>query len=57
MVNTRTGGVIVFGIEDQSLAIVGVNQVSDTIDTILRASRMVKPVISLPDENIHTWYL
>jgi predicted HTH transcriptional regulator len=57
MANTRVGGVIVFGVEDQTLAIVGVNQANDTIDTILRASRMVKPAITLPDESICTWSL
>jgi predicted HTH transcriptional regulator len=57
MVNTRAGGLIVFGVEDQTLALAGVNQANDTIDTILRASRMVKLVIPLPDESIRTWSL
>lgn len=57
MVNTRTGGVIIFGVEDQNGAIVGVNQTGDTIDTILRAARMVKPAIMLSDESIQTWSL
>ena len=57
MVNTRTGGVIIFGVGDENRSIVGVNQTSDTIDTILRAARMVKPVITLPDESIRTWSL
>jgi ATP-dependent DNA helicase RecG len=57
MVNTRTGGVIIFGVGDENRSIVGVNQTSDTIDTILRAARMIKPVITLSDESIRTWSL
>jgi ATP-dependent DNA helicase RecG len=57
MANTRTGGVIIFGVGDENRSIVGVNQTSDTIDTILRAARMIKPVITLSDESIHTWSL
>ena len=57
MVNTRTGGVIIFGVGDENRSIVGVNQTSDTIDTILRAARMVKPVITLSEEGIRTWSL
>jgi predicted HTH transcriptional regulator len=52
MANTRTGGVIVFGVGDENRSIVGVNQTSDAIDTILRAARMVKPAITLSDESI-----
>jgi ATP-dependent DNA helicase RecG len=57
MVNTRTGGIIIFGVRDENHALVGVNQASDTIDTILRAARMVKPTIMLSDESINTWFL
>jgi predicted HTH transcriptional regulator len=57
MANTRTGGVIIFGVRDENRSIVGVNQTSDTIDTILRAARMIKPVITLSDESIRTWSL
>jgi ATP-dependent DNA helicase RecG len=57
MANTRTGGVIIFGVGDENRSIVGVNQANDTIDTILRAARMVKPPIMLSDESINTWSL
>jgi ATP-dependent DNA helicase RecG len=57
MVNTRAGGVIVFGVGDENRSIVGVNQVSDAIDTILRAARIVKPPVTLSDESISTWSL
>jgi ATP-dependent DNA helicase RecG len=57
MANTRSGGFIIFGVEDQTLAPVGVAQPSDTVDVILRAARMVKPPINLPDEAIRTWSL
>ncbi len=57
MANSRTGGVIIFGVRDEDRSIVGVNQTSDTIDTILRAARMVKPAITLLDENISAWSL
>lgn len=57
MANTRTGGVIIFGVGDEDHEIVGVNQVNDTIDTILRAARMVKPAIKLSDESINMWSL
>lgn len=57
MVNTRTGGVIIFGVGDLNHEIVGVNRVGDTIDTILRAARMVKPPIPLSDESIKSWSL
>src|SRR5690348_8446580 len=55
MANTRTGGTIIFGVEDSTLAPVGVAQTSETIDVIMRAARMVKPPISLPDNSIHIW--
>ena len=35
MANTRTGGLIIFGVADQTLALVGVAAPSDTIDIIL----------------------
>jgi ATP-dependent DNA helicase RecG len=57
MANTRTGGVIIFGVADENRSIVGVNQASGTIDTILRAARMVKPAITLSDKCIRTWSL
>lgn len=55
MANTRTGGTIIFGVEDSTLAPVGIAQTSETIDVIMRAARMVKPPISLPDNSIHIW--
>jgi ATP-dependent DNA helicase RecG len=55
MANTRTGGAIIFGVEDGTLAPVGVGRPSETVDVILRAARMVKPPIPLSDDSIHTW--
>jgi ATP-dependent DNA helicase RecG len=46
MVNSRTGGVIVFGVEDASGAMVGVTKPNDTIDLLLRAARMIRPPIT-----------
>ena len=40
MAHTRTGGAIIFGVEDSTLAPVGVAQPSETIDVIMRAARM-----------------
>jgi ATP-dependent DNA helicase RecG len=55
MANTRTGGTIIFGVEDATLAVVGVAQPSEAIDVILRAARMVKPPVPLSEDNVHTW--
>src|SRR5215470_10273949 len=55
MANTRTGGTIIFGVEDGTLMPVGVAQPSETIDVTMRAARMVKPPILLSDESIRTW--
>lgn len=57
MANTRTGGVIIFGVADQTLALVGVAAPSDTIDIILRAARMVKPPIPVTDTSVSRWTL
>jgi predicted HTH transcriptional regulator len=46
MVNSRTGGVIVLGVEDASGAIVGLERPNDTIDQLLRAARMVRPPVA-----------
>ena len=47
MANTRTGGTIIFGVEDETGKIVGITKPNDTIDTILRASRLIKPAVTL----------
>ena len=57
MANTRTGGVIIFGVEDRTLVLTGVALPNETIDTILRSARMIKPPISLSDSAVHTWSL
>jgi predicted HTH transcriptional regulator len=57
MANTRTGGVIIFGIEDSSNALVGVAKHSDTIDITLRAARMIKPPLPITDDSIAIWSL
>lgn len=48
MANTRTGGTILFGVEDESGRVVGIKQPGDSIDQVLRAARLVKPVVALP---------
>ncbi|WP_129674363.1 helix-turn-helix domain-containing protein [Candidatus Chloroploca sp. Khr17] len=57
MANNRAGGMIIFGIEDATRAIVGVRQPSLTQDHILRASRMIKPPVSLAETSVQTWLL
>lgn len=57
MANNRAGGIIIFGIEDATRAIVGVRQPSLTQDHILRASRMIKPPVSLAETSVQTWLL
>jgi predicted HTH transcriptional regulator len=47
LANTRTGGTIVFGVEDQTKHAVGVRDANATIDAVLRAVRLVKPAVSL----------
>jgi ATP-dependent DNA helicase RecG len=47
MANTRTGGTILFGVEDETGQIVGITRPNETIDTILRATRLIKPVVTL----------
>jgi ATP-dependent DNA helicase RecG len=48
MANTRTGGTILFGVEDRTGKLVGIRQLGDSIDQVLRAVRFVKPVVPLP---------
>jgi len=55
--NTRTGGVIIFGVADTGQQIVGLKEPNQSIDLALRAARMVKPPIPIADTTIHTWTL
>lgn len=57
MANTRTGGVIIFGVADIDQQIVGLKDPNQSIDLALRAARMVKPPISITDTSIRTWRL
>ena len=47
MANNRAGGIIIFGIEDATWAIVGIRNASLTHDVVLRAARMIKPAVPL----------
>lgn len=47
MANTRSGGVIIFGVADATGELVGLDRPNDTIDLLLRAMRMVKPPVQL----------
>jgi ATP-dependent DNA helicase RecG len=47
MANSRTGGVIIFGVADDNERIVGLKKPNETIDLILRAARMLKPALTL----------
>jgi hypothetical protein len=47
MANSRLGGVIIFGIEDKTGRLVGLERVNEAIDTLLKATRLVKPAVSL----------
>ena len=42
MANTRTGGTIIFGAADETSEIVGISALSQSIDIVLRATRMIK---------------
>lgn len=57
LANNRAGGLIIFGIKDETREIVGVRQPSLTQDHILRASRMIKPQVSLAETCVQTWLL
>jgi ATP-dependent DNA helicase RecG len=52
MANTRTGGMIIFGVEDATRTPVGVAEPSDTVDIALRAARMLKPPLPITDSTI-----
>ncbi|MDQ6694636.1 MAG: ATP-binding protein, partial [Chloroflexota bacterium] len=47
MANTRTGGTILFGVEDRTGRLVGIEHPGDSIDNILRAARLLKPKLAL----------
>src|SRR5215831_9993758 len=46
MANSRTGGVIIFGVADTGKQVVGLKDPNQSIDLALRAARMVKPPVS-----------
>jgi len=41
------GGLIIIGVEDQTWEVVGVKNVSKTVDNILKAARLCKPTVRL----------
>lgn len=45
--NSQFGGLIVIGVADQTLEVVGVKSTSDAVDIILQAARLCKPQVSL----------
>jgi predicted HTH transcriptional regulator len=55
--NNRAGGIIIFGIEDATRAIVGIRNPSLTNDVVLRAARMIKPAVPLSETSVQTWTL
>jgi predicted HTH transcriptional regulator len=55
MANNRAGGIIIFGIEDASRAIVGLRNPSLTNDVVLRAARMIKPAVPLSETSVQMW--
>jgi predicted HTH transcriptional regulator len=55
--NNRAGGIIIFGIEDATRAIVGIRNPSLTNDVVLRAARMIKPTVLLSETSVQTWTL
>src|SRR5919202_6396348 len=57
MANNRAGGMIIFGIEDATRAIVGIRNPSLTNDVVLRAARMIKPAVALGETSVQTWTL
>jgi ATP-dependent DNA helicase RecG len=57
MANNRAGGIIIFGIEDATRAIVGIRNPSLTHDVVLRAARMIKPAVSLGETSVQSWTL
>jgi ATP-dependent DNA helicase RecG len=57
MANTRTGGVIIFGVADESGELVGLTKPNEAIDLILRAARIVKPPLQIGGESLTTHML
>ena len=57
MANTRSGGVIIFGVADETHEPVGVPEPSDAVDIALRAARMLKPPLPIADSIIQHWTL
>src|SRR6266487_5012170 len=55
--NNRAGGIIIFGIEDATRAIVGIRNPSLTNDVVLRAARMIKPAMLLSETSVQIWTL
>lgn len=55
MANNRAGGMIIFGIEDATRAIVGIRNPSLTNDVVLRAARMIKPAVPVGETSVQTW--
>jgi ATP-dependent DNA helicase RecG len=55
--NNRAGGLIIFGIEDATRAIVGIRNPSLTNDVVLRAARMIKPAVPISETSVQTWAL
>jgi ATP-dependent DNA helicase RecG len=55
--NNRAGGIIIFGIEDATRAIVGIRNPSLTNDVVLRAARMIKPAVLLSETSVQIWTL
>lgn len=47
LANTRTGGMIIFGIADADRELVGLSEVNASLDISLRAARMLKPTLVL----------
>jgi ATP-dependent DNA helicase RecG len=47
MANSRTGGIIIFGVADEAGDVMGLKKPNDTIDVVLRAARTVKPPVVL----------
>jgi ATP-dependent DNA helicase RecG len=45
--NSKLGGLLVIGVEDKTWQVVGVKNVSETVDTVLHAARMCKPSVEL----------
>ena len=49
MANSRTGGIIIFGVEDKTTRPVGLDKPNEAIDSILKATRLVKPPVALEE--------